>query len=166
MSNLRTVKAALDAEIQHANEGIAFYAARIASLEQMIEQLDHLATGNGAKPPTKTAGKKRTGGRGANAARGAAVPAEKLKKSPGGASGRKSALPKTGGAFWQSLLSSTPMSNQELLTAAIAALHIRPAAADLKKLKQRLANAVTSMAKDGTMRSEGRGRARRFSSAG
>ena len=42
MSNMTSVKSALDAEIKHAKEGIAFYSMRIATLEKMIAQLDQL----------------------------------------------------------------------------------------------------------------------------
>lgn len=152
MSNISTVKSALDAEIQHARQGLAFYVARIEALENLIGQLDRLDAGPVVKLRAKG---KRAGTRRAN---GAVKPPQGAKTS-----GRSAGLPKTGGAFWQSLLSTTPMSNQELLDAAIATLKVHPTPADLKKLKQRLANAVTLMTKDGSMQSDGTGRARRFS---
>ena len=52
--------------------------------------------------------------------------------------------------------------NVELLDAAIKALNIQPGPDNLKKMKQRLANAITLMTKDGSMKSDGSGRARRF----
>ncbi len=165
MSNLNTVKSALDAEIQHANEGIAFYAARIAALEQIIGELDRLGGAKGGPPSTRKAGKPSGAKRGIVAASATTRSTKAKKPRQAAKASRASTLPKTGGEFWQSLLSNTPMSNQDLLQAAIARLQIQPAGADLKKLKQRLANAVTNMTKDGTMRSEGSGRERRFSSA-
>ena len=166
MSNISTVKTALDAEIQHAKQGLAFYTALITVLEQMIEQLDGLNTDAGAPPASNQAGKRAYSRRASLKKGDDAVPVTKPKKSAKAAkAARASSLPKTGGSFWQALLTSTPMSNQELLNAAIAALGMRPTPEHLKKLRQRLANAVTIMTKDGSMRSEGSGRARRFTSA-
>lgn len=73
-----------------------------------------------------------------------------------------SKLPATNTAFWVGLLSETPVSNQDILAAATTALKIRTSPADLQKLKQRLANFITIAIKDGTVQSEGAGRARRF----
>ena len=58
------------------------------------------------------------------------------------------------------------MSNLDILKAATTTLKIRPNPEALKKLKQRLANALTIMTKDGSVKSEGTGRARRFSRSG
>ena len=60
-------------------------------------------------------------------------------------------------------MSQNPLSNKEIIDSALAALAIKPSAADMTKLKQRLANFVTMGTKDGTVMSEGSGRARRFS---
>lgn len=165
MSNINTVKSALNAEIKHAQQGITFYATRIAALEKLIEQLDRLDNAAGANPALEARAKRPYARRVDPAAGASSMKAEKPQKAPKESkSSRGAPLPKTGNTFWQSLLSDTPMSNQELLSAAIASLQIRPTTQDLKKLKQRLANAITIMTKDGSMHSEGTGRARRFSS--
>ncbi len=162
MSNMTSVKSALDAEIKHAKEGIAFYSTRIATLEKMIQQLDQLDGAREGGATGKTGGKRKYT-RSAKGGADMSTTDDGADTSAGVSSGRyASKLPATTAAFWTSLLSETPISNKDIIKAAIAALKIRPSPADLKKLKQRLANAITIMTKDGTMMSEGTGRARRF----
>ena len=162
MSNMTSVKSALDAEIKHAKEGIAFYSTRIATLEKMIQQLDQLDGARDAGAGGKVGGK-RTYKRSAKAGSGGALVEDGADTSLAGSGARAATkLPATTAAFWASLLSETPISNKDIIKAAIASLKIRPNPADLKKLKQRLANAITIMTKDGSMMSEGTGRARRF----
>lgn len=163
MSNMNSVKSALDAEIKHAKEGIAFYSTRIATLEKMIQQLGQLEGAHQAEAIGKSGGKRKYT---RSAKKGDSVAsADETTNTMAGASGSRiaSKLPATTAAFWMSLLSDTPISNKDIIKAAVTALKIRPSPADLKKLKQRLANAITIMTKDGTMLSEGTGRARRFS---
>jgi hypothetical protein len=155
MSNMTSVKSALDAEIKHAKEGIAFYSMRIATLEKMIAQLDQLdgARGKAANQPGlgKRAYTRKIKGTG-----------EPMLDDGIAAGGKAGKLPATTARFWLSLLSETPISNKDIIKSAIATLKIKPNPADLKKLKQRLANAITMMTKDGSMQSEGTGRERRF----
>lgn len=162
MSNMTSVKTALDAEIKHAKEGIAFYSTRIATLEKMIQQLDQLDGARATDPIGKNGGKRkytRTAKSSSDS-----VSADDSGDASATVSGARntSKLPATTAAFWTSLLPETPISNKDIIKAAITALKIRPNPADLKKLKQRLANAITIMTKDGSMMSEGTGRARRF----
>ncbi len=163
MSNMTSVKSALDAEIKHAKEGIAFYSTRIATLEKMIAQLDQLDGGQSQSSVHGSTGK-RTYTRKAKtmetASANSGVENAKRRGKANGKSGGK--LPATTARFWQSLLSETPISNKDIIAAAISTLQIKPNATDLKKLKQRLANAITLMTKDGSMLSEGSGRERRF----
>ena len=165
MSNISTVKSALEAEIQYAKQGIAFYAARIVAIEHIIIQLDELRADAGAPSITATAKRGKAHSASLPTASDVARSIKPSKAAKGAKSARASVLPKTGNAFWQSLLSITPMSNRELLDAAITSLQIRPTTNDLQKLKQRLANAITNMTKDGAMHSAGSGRERRFTSA-
>lgn len=164
MSNIASAKSALDAEIKHAQQGLAFYAKRIATLEGMIETLVQLHSA----PVTATTPKASAKGKGkvklvttvAPEAGTDVVVGKKVRAAKKGATSAK--LPATKTEFWKSLLSETPVSNVDLLASAIAALDISPSPADLQKLKQRLANAITGMTKDGSMLAEGTGRARRF----
>ena len=155
MSNMTSVKSALDAEIKHAKEGIAFYSTRIATLEKMIHELEQL-DGRAGNPVKGIGAAKRKYTRSGKAAMSddASADAE--------ATGGKTKLPATTARFWQSLLSETPISNQDIIKSAIGTLKIKPNAVELKKLKQRLANAITIMTRDGSMQSDGTGRARRF----
>jgi hypothetical protein len=156
MSNMTSVKSALDAEIKHAKEGIAFYSMRIATLEKMIAQLDQLDGGRGKTENQSGLGKRAY----TRKIKGSSEPM--LDDDIAAISGKAGKLPATTARFWLSLLSETPISNKEIIKSAITALKIKPNPADLKKLKQRLANAITMMTKDGSMQSEGTGRERRF----
>lgn len=160
MSNMINVKSALTAEIKHAKEGIAFYSTRIAALEKMLQQIDRIDGSPGAvasldiltdKKPVRVAKDASDNSDAGNAGSGS---------NP--AKGNEAKLPPTTAKFWQSLLSETPISNKDIIKGALAALKIRPGPIELKKLNQRLANAITIMTKDGTMLSEGTGRERRF----
>lgn len=169
MSDFQAIRAALLNEIQTAREGVAFYTNRIIELEKINENLGTLsgqlsqadsARYSGAstepKKARQTAGKKR--GRPAQSKDPVGT---EVAKKPGKKSGKN--LPATGTAFWTGLMSSTPMSNQEIVAAGVSALGIKPSSADMTKLKQRLANFVTTATRDGSIVSEGSGRTRRFS---
>lgn len=169
MSDFQAIRTALLNEIQTAREGVAFYTNRIIELEKIggnlgalsgqLSQADSARYQAASTAPTKarkTAGKKR----GRPAQLKDPVVTEVAKKA-GKKSGKN--LPATGTAFWTSLMSSTPMSNQEILAVGVSALGIKPSSADLTKLKQRLTNFVTIATRDGSIVSEGSGRARRFS---
>ena len=144
MSNMSSVRTALQAEMNHAREGVVFFSKRVAVIEAMLIDLNALEAG-----PMPTARK----------ATSSTISA--LEK-PGRKRQSNGTLPATGTAFWAGLLSDKPVSNVELLDAAIKALNIQPGPDNLKKMKQRLANAITLMTKDGSMKSDGSGRARRF----
>ena len=171
MSDFQAIRTALLNEIQTAREGVAFYTNRIIELEKISENLGalssqlsqadsarHKATPTAPTKVRQTAGKKR--GRPAKQKDAAPVSSDGVSKPV-----KKSAkrLPATGTGFWTGLMSSTPMSNQEILAAGVSALGIKPSSADLTKLKQCLANFVTSATRAGSIVSEGSGRARRFS---
>ena len=170
MADFQAIRTALNDEINTAREGVAYYTNRIVELEKIRNNLDAL---NGevdhshSERNLDTVTTKIRAPRGPNKhgrpakqktgiAAEAAVPVKQSKKSV-------KSLPATGTAFWSGLLSSAPMSNKEILTAAVSALGIKPSTADQTKLKQRLANFVTTATREGSVVSEGTGRARRFS---
>lgn len=165
MSNITAARAALVAELQHAKQGLQFYATRIETFEKLLEQLEGVDAGSDS-PTSKTSrgqrGKRAYKRSGAVTADTAATTASDDKQAGSG----KASLPATRGDFWKNLLSDVPMSNKDILKAATTTLKIRPNPEALKKLKQRLANALTLMTKAGSIKSEGSGRERRFSRIG
>lgn len=157
MSNLQTVKTALIAEIKNAREGVAFYTKRIVELEKLQKQLGQLDIAEASAPSAKKGRDTATSKLKVMVADAVPIVLDgkgKVKATP--------KLPATKTSFWQGLLTDTPMANQEILAAAIAELKIRPTPVDLQKLKQRLANFITTATKDGAIHSDGTGRARRF----
>ncbi len=158
MSNITAARAALVAELQHAREGMQFYATRIETFEKLLAQLEGVDAGGVSPTSGAKTGKRAT-------KRSGAVSAA-IADDAGQAVAGKANLPATRGDFWKNLLSEVPMSNRDILKAATTTLKIRPNPEALKKLKQRLANALTVMTKDGSIKSDGSGRARRFSRIG
>ena len=156
MSNITAARAALVAELQHAKQGMQFYATRIETFEKLLAQLEGVDTESTV--PATAAGRGKRAYKRSSAATAAAGDAV--------VGSGKTPLPATRGDFWKNLLSEVPMSNKDILKAATATLKIRPNPDALKKLKQRLANALTSMTKDGSIKSDGSGRERRFSRIG
>jgi hypothetical protein len=61
------------------------------------------------------------------------------------------------------LLNETPQTSAQLFKAALAALRIRPTPEDRKKLSQRMANALSVLAKSGEINAEGGRRTRLYS---
>jgi hypothetical protein len=155
MSNLQSAKSAIQAEIAHARQGLAFYQSRIETLEQTLDQLDTVSTpediaeqseGRRRQPVTQTrAGRKP--GRPARATR---------------ASSKGSGLPQTGGEFWMQLISDQPQSAAELLKQAIAHLGSNLDKKDLQKLRQRVSPALQALLKSNRIKDTGAGRERRY----
>lgn len=156
MSNITAARTALIAELQHARQGMQHYTLRIETFEKLLAQLEGVDTE--PRSPTSAIG------RGKRPFKLASTTAE-VTGDPANGSG-KTTLPATRGDFWKDLLTDVPMSNKDILKAATTTLKIRPNPEALKKLKQRLANALTIMTKDGSIKSDGSGRARRFSRTG
>lgn len=153
MSNLITARIALLAELRHAQQGMKFYATRMETVEKLLAQLDGVDAEDDS--PKSAIGRKKPLYK-----RAALIDAAPHYSVP---TVGKVSLPATRGDFWKNLVTELPMSNKDILQAAITTLKIRPNPASLKKLKQRLANALTLMTKDGSLTSDGSGRARRFS---
>lgn len=192
MSNLDTAKQALLDEVETAKAGAEFYSRRIDELEKMLEnlkQMDFTSRGGTGVAEPASATKRRSAKPAGSGKESLAGPGKGRGRPPkaqaamsggaqsgsdadmddtqsdakGGAGKRTSKLPATKSEFWLGLLSEQPISNKEWLKSATGALKIRPNPPDLQKLKQRLANFVTVATKEGTLVSEGTGRARRFS---
>lgn len=76
---------------------------------------------------------------------------------------KSSKLPATGKDFWHGLVTDAPQSAADVFKAAIATLRIRPNPDDRKKLSQRMANALSILAKEGQIKGEGAPRTRLYS---
>ncbi len=55
MSNLRTAQLAIEAEIAHARQGLAYYAERVNSLEQALAGIVNAETSVGQRAPVESA---------------------------------------------------------------------------------------------------------------
>lgn len=149
MSNLRSARDSLAAELEHARQGLAFYDARVAALEETLATLENLNAE--ADLGGKAEGTPRRRGKQASAA----TPARGRKQGGG-------SLPATGKEFWTSLVTNQPRSTREILDAAVQSLGIEPSRDELKKLAQRQANALHMLVKEKVISDTGSGRERRF----
>lgn len=156
MSNIKSAKQAIQAELDHAKQGAVFYQSRVEALEEALKKIydiESSALPNG-KPP-------KTGGpTGAPVAR--RKPGKPARKARGPAPRGEEKLPSTGKNFWPDLITAHPQSAPEILTAAIKTLGISPSKEQSKKLAQRQASALSILTKTGAIDSSGSGRERRF----
>lgn len=156
MSNLKSARQAIKAELDHARKGAMFYQSRVEALEEALAKIDSVETNGSAASPMSKAGK-------------TAASAGKVKrgrKARGQAAGEKSngsdKLPSTGKDFWPNLITTQPQSAKEILNAAIETLGISPSKEQLKKLSQRQTSALHNMIKANVISDSGAGRDRRF----
>ena len=166
MSNLESAKAALDAELSQARQGVAYYQSRIEALTAALAQLDTLLGGTG-KMAAKPGPKGKRGRKPGKAATKAAAGKRGPKKAPAAKAGKRASasgdnLPFTGGDFWPNLVTSEPQSGADILHAAIANLGFTPTKQQVTKLTNRLTFALHALVKSGKIQDSGSGRERRF----
>jgi hypothetical protein len=152
MSNLKSAKQAIRAELEHARKGAMFYQSRVDALEEALAKIDSVE----GSPDKSTNGSK---------SRHAAAPAKRGRKpriQPRGNGANGASLPSTGKDFWPNLITAQPQSAKEILEAAIRALGISLSKDQLKKLSQRQTSALHNLVKAHAIGDSGHGRERRF----
>ncbi|HEX7642003.1 MAG TPA: hypothetical protein VF472_07290 [Burkholderiaceae bacterium] len=147
-SNLELAKKAIEAEVALAKQGMAYYEAQVAALEQALSQLQRF--GN----PGAVAKAKR-GPKGVEAAQ---ETKPRRGRPPKGAHD----LPFTGGDYWSNLVTAEPKAAKDILKSAVAGLGFEPAPEQVKKLQQRMIFALNALVKEKTIRDSGAGRDRRY----
>jgi hypothetical protein len=152
MSNLNSARQALKAELDHARKGAAFYESRVVALEEALDKIDSVESGN-QKASGSTKLRKTDSGPGQT---------KPGRKARGRATANGATLPSTGKDFWPNLITAQPQSAREILDAAIKALDITPSKEQLKKLTQRQTSALHNMIKTNVIADSGAGRERRF----
>lgn len=153
MAKVSSAAKAIEDELKQARKAVAFYTKRVEDLEDILATLASIELPGSARGrATKKTSTTKT------ATRQTEKPAAKGKRS--------SKLPATGKDFWPSLLTDSPQPSAEIFKAAISALGIRPNPDDRKKLSQRMANALSVLAKSGEIKAEGERRTRLYSRLG
>jgi len=143
MSNLRSAREAIKAEISHIKQGRDYYQMQLDKLETALAALEFVDVDK--KQPVKSPN----------------VVKAKGKKTIATASG-STKIPSTRGDFWINLITDQPQSAPDILTAAIAKLGL-PATKEVKaKLSARLTNALTQLVSSKLIRDSGARRERRF----
>jgi hypothetical protein len=186
-SNLTSARQAIQAELSHARQGMAFYSARVEALETALSQLESVEGDDTAQARRKrrssAEGSIKKGGvakrgrasRSAHNGNGAdrAAGEDSAMGQRGRRAGRKAgaskraqggdALPTTGTDFWLQLVTEEPKSAVEIANAAAEAIGLKPEQKDkIQKLKQRVAPALATLVSAQKIRDSGAGRARRF----
>lgn len=154
MSNLQSAKSAIEAEIMHARQGLAFYQSRLETLEKTLDQLDSVSL------PEDIAQIEETGRRSSSARTKSAHKKGRGRRSASAFSGKE--LPVTGSDYWLALVSEEPQSGAEILKQAIAGLGFHPNKLQVQKLRQRLAPGLKALLDSKKIQDSGRGRERRF----
>ena len=162
MGNLDAATSAVAEELAKVKEGAAFYAQRVAALEEMIRSLNALGGTSVGSGTTKKRGRKPGSSpkQPTKAKRGR--PAKASTAAGAAKSSGKKDLPSTKGTFWQDQVTSTPQSWTEILDGAVANLGITPTSEQRKKLQQRMIFAVNALVKEGKIKDSGSGRERQF----
>lgn len=153
MSNLKSAELAIQAELDYARQGLAYYQSKVEALEDALAKVHSVQTVLSEEGNVPRAAKSR------NSAAAAPKSQGKRRAQP---AAEDEKLPSTGKDFWPSLLNDEPQSPAEILAAAVKALGITPSADQTKKLSQRQANALSVMAKNGDIGTVGDGRSRRY----
>jgi hypothetical protein len=153
MSNLQSAKSAIEAEIMHARQGVAFYQSRLHTLEKTLDQLDSVSLPEDIiqieEPKQSSSARAKTAhkrGRG----------------RPSGSASSGKELPTTGADYWLDLVSDQPQSGAEILRQAVARLGFHPNKLQVQKLRQRLAPGLKALLQAQKIQDSGAGRERRF----
>jgi Tfp pilus assembly protein FimV len=164
MSNLKTAKAAIQAELAHTKEGLAFYQSRIDALEKTLAQLASVSAGSSDATAVTIAAPANSAPNIATAkpAKSAKLvkPAKKTKGAKESVGGNQ--LPFTGGDYWTNLVTDQPRSASDILEASVGSLGFTPTKAQIQKLAGRLTFAINALVKTKKIKDSGSGRERRF----
>jgi hypothetical protein len=158
MSNLKSARQSIHAELEHARQGVAYYLTRVEALEEALAKLESVESTTGVPARPSKASKVPKAPK-AQKARGQG----KVGRPPRAqAVGNGAKLPSTGKGFWPNLVTAQPQSAPEILDAAIKALGISPSKDQVKKLSQRQTSALNTLVKAREIADSGSGRERRF----
>ena len=164
VSNLRSARRAIEAEMSYAKQGAAYYLSRVEALEIALHQLETVdsntrSSAKESKPPrdTENSRSRTTVGRRSNEAKSSRgkIATAKISEADG--------LPTTGRDFWLNLIGNQPQSAVDIANAAVSALGISPdQKKQIQKIKQRAAPALASLIATQKIKDSGSGRERRF----
>ncbi len=157
--NLKTAIQAIEAEIAHAKDGMAYYVSRVKALEQALAELGSVGKTEPApaqEAKTKKQGKqaKVRGKRGRKAKLAVANGVDKVQDGDD--------LPFTGGDYWPNLITDQPQHSSAILQAAIDKLGFTPNETQVKKLAQRMTFSLNALVKANKIKDSGSGRNREF----
>ena len=110
MGNLDAATSAVAEELAKVKEGAAFYAQRVAALEEMIRSLNALGGTSVGSGTTKKRGRKPSSSAKQTTKAKRGRPAKASTAAGETKSSGKKDLPSTKGTFWQDQVTSTPQS--------------------------------------------------------
>ena len=160
---LESAKAALEAEIAYAKQGVAHFSTRVEALEKALL---HIVAVDGGVLDVERA-EAAASIKGAKKSKPETVkpikPIKPVKKvrTPRAAKGDRE-LPFTGGNYWYGLVTAEPQSATEILQKAIGKLGFAPDKDQIRKLSFRQTFALNEMVNLRRIKDSGTGRERRF----
>jgi len=154
MSNLKTARHTLEAELQHVEQGIAFYQAKAAALEAALAHLDQAESGITSQAPRRQSTARRR-----DASQAPARPARARKA---GTIKADSSLPRMTRAYWLDFIGQEPRTAADIINAAVASFEQPLDAVQTRKMKQRAAQALAALLATKQIRDVGTGRQRRY----
>lgn len=148
MSNLKTARQTIEAELRHVEEGIAFYQSKAAALQAALEQIDSAegAPSRKTRTPRQATTDSNVGKRGKKA----------------GAKKQNKELPRMTRDFWLDFISQEPKSAVEIINAAIASFSPALNQDQEKKVRQRATQALQALLSAKQIKDVGSGRQRRY----
>jgi hypothetical protein len=151
MSNLKTARHTIEAELRHVEKGIAFYQAKAAALQAALEQIDSAegAPSRKAREPRQT---RQAAPSGAATKRGRKAGTKKQDKG----------LPRMTRDYWLEFISQQPRSAVEITNAAIASFEPPLDQDQAKKIRQRATQALQALLSTKQIKDVGTGRQRRY----
>lgn len=158
MSNLQTATLAIEAEIVHAKNGLAYYDARVKALEQALAELRNVKESSDGSPARAKLPKTL----GPTPIAAGVTRLKKTAKKKMRAEKESGELPSTGGDFWPNLLTEQGKHSSEVLKSAIDQLGFTPTKTQIKKLTQRMTFALNALVKAKKIQDSGSGRERLF----
>jgi hypothetical protein len=151
MSNLKSARQAIKAELEHARKGASYYQARVDALGEALRKIDDVDADTDKKGQAKAVRNEAS-----------TAPKKRGRKARSQPAGNGAKLPSTGKDFWPNLITEQPQSSKDILNAAVKSLGISPSKEQMKKLTQRQTSALHNLIKTNAIADSGAGRERRF----
>lgn len=154
MSNLKTARQTIEAELEHVEKGIAFYQAKASALKATLMHIEQAESGMTANTPRKQ--------RASSAASVTRTTPQKQRGRKAGTRNTGSTLPRMTRTYWLEFISHEPKTAVDIINAALASFDAPLDPTQTRKLKQRATQALQALLGSKQIKDVGAGRQRRY----